>query len=253
VLRYAIRFAPSSSFYPRELAKLFGYTSCFVVVVVAVVAVVAVTCLLVLYSIKQLVTLPLQQGSHARMQFGILPLQQGSSAHSCMQFGILLLQQGSSASLQDRYCGELGVTPSGIAGTFDIAGNQSGDPVSDCPQCRVWHFGQVSGAGPHFVVKIPLNTYFLHYGEPGSRNLSHFGFCELSSIARNLAVCPEHLGRAFLLGVLYPKRDALACQCLSWVSAPQLPQLTVIASVYKKHGTALWGTRSAGLLSQLLI
>jgi hypothetical protein len=60
----------------------------------------------------------------------------------------------------------------------------------------------------------------------GSRNLSHFGFFELSSIARNLAVCPEHLGRAFLLGVLYPKRDALACQCLSWVSAPQLPQLT---------------------------
>jgi hypothetical protein len=25
------------------------------------------------------------------MQFGILPLHQGSSAHSCMQFGILLM------------------------------------------------------------------------------------------------------------------------------------------------------------------
>jgi hypothetical protein len=50
-----------STFYPRELAKLRGYTSCFVV------AVVVVACLLVLY------------GSHARMQFGILPLQQGNS------------------------------------------------------------------------------------------------------------------------------------------------------------------------------
>jgi hypothetical protein len=42
----------------------------------------AVVCLLVLYSIKQFVK---------------LPLQQGSSAHSCMQFGILPLQQGSIA------------------------------------------------------------------------------------------------------------------------------------------------------------
>jgi hypothetical protein len=33
------------------------------------------------------------------MQFGILRLQQGSSAHSCTQFGILPLQQGSSAHL----------------------------------------------------------------------------------------------------------------------------------------------------------
>jgi hypothetical protein len=30
---------------------------------------------------KQFKNLPLQQGSHARMQFDILPLQQGSSAH----------------------------------------------------------------------------------------------------------------------------------------------------------------------------
>jgi hypothetical protein len=118
------------------------------------------------------------------------------------------------------------VTPSCIAGTFDIAGNHCGDPVSDYPQCRVWHFGQFWGAGPHNVVKRPLNTYFLHCGEPGSRNLSHIGFFELSSIVRTLAVCPEQLGRAFLLGVLYPKRDALACQCLTWVSAPQQPQLT---------------------------
>jgi hypothetical protein len=55
-------------FYPRELAKLRGYIYCFVV---------AVACLLVLYSIKQFVKLPLQHGSHARMQFGILPLHQG--------------------------------------------------------------------------------------------------------------------------------------------------------------------------------
>jgi hypothetical protein len=32
--------------------------------------------------------LPLQQGSHAHIQFDFLLLQQGSSAHSCMQFGI---------------------------------------------------------------------------------------------------------------------------------------------------------------------
>jgi hypothetical protein len=48
--------------------------------------------LLVLYSIKQFENLLLQQGSHARMQFDILPLQQGISAHSCMQFGILPLR-----------------------------------------------------------------------------------------------------------------------------------------------------------------
>jgi hypothetical protein len=72
-------------FYPRELAKPRGYTSCFVVVATAV------ACLLVLYSMKQFENLPLQQGSHARMQFDILPLQQGRSAHSCMQFGILPL------------------------------------------------------------------------------------------------------------------------------------------------------------------
>jgi hypothetical protein len=43
---------------------------------------------------------PLQQGSQARIQFDILSLQQGSSAHSCMQFGILPLQQGSNAYMQ---------------------------------------------------------------------------------------------------------------------------------------------------------
>jgi hypothetical protein len=45
---------------------------------------------------KAVCKLPLQQGSHARMQFGILQLHQGSSAPSCMQFGILPLQQGNS-------------------------------------------------------------------------------------------------------------------------------------------------------------
>jgi hypothetical protein len=65
----------------RELAKLSGYTSCFVV---AVAVAVAVACLFVLYSIKEFMKLPLQS-----MQFGILPLQKGSSVHSCMQFGIL--------------------------------------------------------------------------------------------------------------------------------------------------------------------
>jgi hypothetical protein len=44
---------PPSGFYPRELAKFRGYTSCFVVAVAVAVAVaVSVTCLLVLYSIK---------------------------------------------------------------------------------------------------------------------------------------------------------------------------------------------------------
>jgi hypothetical protein len=56
--------------YPRELAKLRGYTSCFVV---------AVACLLVLYFMTQVENLPLQQGSHARMHPGILPLQQGNN------------------------------------------------------------------------------------------------------------------------------------------------------------------------------
>jgi hypothetical protein len=42
---------------------------------------------------KQFDNLTLQQGSHTRMQFGILPLQQGNSrAAACMQFGILPLQ-----------------------------------------------------------------------------------------------------------------------------------------------------------------
>jgi hypothetical protein len=70
-------------FYPRELAKVRGYTSCFVVAVavaVVVAVVVVVACLLVLYSMKQ---------------FGILPLQQGNSRDTaCMQFGILQLQFG---------------------------------------------------------------------------------------------------------------------------------------------------------------
>jgi hypothetical protein len=35
-----INLCPDGSFYPRELAKLRGYTSCFVVVVVVVVVVV---------------------------------------------------------------------------------------------------------------------------------------------------------------------------------------------------------------------
>jgi hypothetical protein len=72
-------------FYPRELAKLCGYTSCFVVAVVGVgvgvgvAVVVVVAYLLVLYSMKQVENLPLQQGSHELIQFGILPLQQGNS------------------------------------------------------------------------------------------------------------------------------------------------------------------------------
>jgi hypothetical protein len=42
---------------------------------------------------KQFDNLPLQQGSHARMQFGILPLQLSrATAAACMQFGMLLLQ-----------------------------------------------------------------------------------------------------------------------------------------------------------------
>jgi hypothetical protein len=49
--------------------------ACFVVAVVVDV----VACLLVLYSMKQFENLPLQQGSHARMQFGILPQQQGNA------------------------------------------------------------------------------------------------------------------------------------------------------------------------------
>jgi hypothetical protein len=49
--------------------------ACFVVAVV----VVDVACFLVLYSMKQFENLPLQQGSHARMQFGILPQQQGNA------------------------------------------------------------------------------------------------------------------------------------------------------------------------------
>jgi hypothetical protein len=61
-------------------AKLRGYTSCFVVAVAVAVAVaVVVASLLVLYSMMQVENLPLQQGSHARMQFSILPLQQGNS------------------------------------------------------------------------------------------------------------------------------------------------------------------------------
>jgi hypothetical protein len=59
------------SCYPRELAKLCGYTSCFVVAIAVAVAVAVA----VLYSMKQFENLPLQQGSHAHMQFGILPLQ----------------------------------------------------------------------------------------------------------------------------------------------------------------------------------
>jgi hypothetical protein len=41
----------------------------------------SVACLLVLYSMKQFKNLPQQQGSHMRMQFGILPLQQDNSRH----------------------------------------------------------------------------------------------------------------------------------------------------------------------------
>jgi hypothetical protein len=98
-----------------------------------VVAVVA--CLLVLYSLKQFDNMTLQQNSHARMQFGILPLQQGNSrrvhavwypatasgslvscycsratAAACMQFGILPLQvavwypANASGSLVSCHC-----------------------------------------------------------------------------------------------------------------------------------------------------
>jgi hypothetical protein len=91
-------------FFTRESLQFRGYASCFVVVAVAVAA---VACLLVLYSIKQFVKLPLQQGSHASMQFGMLPLHQGSSVHSCMQFVILPLQQGSSA----HSCMQFGILP----------------------------------------------------------------------------------------------------------------------------------------------
>jgi hypothetical protein len=64
---HALAQSSVSRFYPRELAKLRGYTSCFVVAVVA--------CLLVLYSLKQFDNPTMQQGSHARKQFGILPLK----------------------------------------------------------------------------------------------------------------------------------------------------------------------------------
>jgi hypothetical protein len=107
----------------RELAKLRGYTSCFVVVAVTVAVAVAVACLLVHYSIKQFVKLPRAHAvwypataagqcssAYSCMQFGILPLQQGSSAHLCMQFGILhftwevhLAHSGGN----DRFCARL--------------------------------------------------------------------------------------------------------------------------------------------------
>jgi hypothetical protein len=62
-------------------------------------AVVVVACLLVLYSMKQFDNLTLQHGSHARMQFGILLLQQGNS----MQFEKLPLQPGSSHVAAQNY------------------------------------------------------------------------------------------------------------------------------------------------------
>jgi hypothetical protein len=93
-------------FYPRELAKLHGYTSCFVVVAVAF--------LLVLYSMKQFENLPLQQGSLPATRAcslvschctaaGLQPPRACSlvSCHcrwlqsTCMQFEKLPLQQGS--------------------------------------------------------------------------------------------------------------------------------------------------------------
>jgi hypothetical protein len=107
-----VSYFSSSSFLPARACKAptQRYTSCFVVAVV-------VAGLIVLYSMKQFDNLTLQQGSHARMQFGILPLQQGNSrrvhavwypatasgslvtfhcsratAAACMQFGILPLQ-----------------------------------------------------------------------------------------------------------------------------------------------------------------
>jgi hypothetical protein len=100
-------------------------------------------------------------------------------------------------SLQDRYCGDLCVNSSCIAGTFDIAGNHCGDPVSDYPQCQVWHFGQFWGAGPHNVVKILLNTYFLHCGEPGSPNLSHIGFLSYPALRGPLLFALSNLGALF--------------------------------------------------------
>jgi hypothetical protein len=96
-----------SSFYPRELAKLRGYTSCFVVA--------CLLGLLVLCSMKQFKNLPLHQGriincmcactcsllschwSRATaavcLQFGILPLHcSRATAAVCMQLGIRPLQ-----------------------------------------------------------------------------------------------------------------------------------------------------------------
>jgi hypothetical protein len=56
--------------------------------------------------------LTLQQGSHARMQFGILLLQQGNSlAAACMQFGILPLQQGNSLAAA---CMQFGILPGSL-------------------------------------------------------------------------------------------------------------------------------------------
>jgi hypothetical protein len=74
----------------------------FVVVaaVAAVTAVAAVACLPVLYWIKQFENLPLQQGSHARMQFDILPLQQ-AFMHAVWYPATALqwLQQGSGVRI----------------------------------------------------------------------------------------------------------------------------------------------------------
>jgi hypothetical protein len=155
------------TFYPRELAKLRGYTSCFVVVVVAVVVVV-VACLLVFYSLKQFDNLTLQQGSQARMQFCILPLQQGNSLrvhevwypatasgslvsfHCKWQFGILLLQQGnnrrvhavwypatSSGSLVSFHCKwKFGILPLQVAVWYPATARGS---LVSC-HCK-WQFG----------------------------------------------------------------------------------------------------------------
>jgi hypothetical protein len=126
--------------FKKKTDQLYGppYTSYFVVAVV--VAVVVVACLLVLYSLRQFDNLTLQQGSYARMQFCILPLQQGNSRHvhavwypataagqqppracslvSCYckwQFGILPLQGAvwypatASGSLVSCHCSRAGL------------------------------------------------------------------------------------------------------------------------------------------------
>jgi hypothetical protein len=68
---------PTQCFYPREQSSAGIHLA--LLLLLFLLLLLHVCTLLVLYSMKQFDNLRLQQGSHARMQFGILPLQQGNS------------------------------------------------------------------------------------------------------------------------------------------------------------------------------